>query len=126
MLVVLDDGKCLDQLNVVFKTLQYIVPNTQQSVMFRKDGQDDFNVYVKDKALNNWVDKSTKVVYINSKKVPKVLLNCNWNPITVLTFNSFANKEIDAYTSYGVDLYIAYEENLSPFYAMRQIRNING
>ena len=115
LVVLLDEAQALDQLDSVYKIFRDVVPSSQQAVMFRKTGYDDFNVYVKDKSLNNWVDNSTKIVYINAKKVPKVLLSSGWNPITALCFDSFNSREIEAYVGFNTDLFIAYEEHLSPF-----------
>lgn len=115
LVVLLNENEALNQLDSVYKIFRDVVPSSQQAVMFRKTGYDDFNVYVKDKSLNNWVDNNTKIVYINAKKVPKVLLSSGWNPITAICFDSFSSREIEAYVSFNADLFITYEESLSPF-----------
>lgn len=115
MLVILDERYALTQLDSIYKIFRDMLPRSEQAVMFRKEGHDDFNVYVKDKGLNNWVDNNTKIVYINNKKVPKTLLKSDWSPITSLSFDSFNNKEISVYANQFVDLFVSYEENLSPF-----------
>ena len=113
--ILLTEKDALIQLDSIYKIIRDLIPQNQQSVLFRKEGQDDFNTYVKDKNLNNWVDKDTKIVYITNKKVPKVLLKSNWNPITSLVFDSFTSKETGTYISHLADLNILYEEELSPF-----------
>jgi hypothetical protein len=123
--ILLTEKDALVQLDSIYKIIRNLIPHNQQSVLFRKEGQDDFNTYVKDKSLNNWVDKDTKIVYINNKKVPKVLLKSDWKPITSIVFDSFTSKEINAYTSHLVDLNISYEEHLSPF-KTREYRNYYG
>ena len=123
--ILLTEKDALIQLDSIYKIMRDLIPQNQQSVLFRKEGQDDFNTYVKDKNLNNWVDKDTKIVYITNKKVPKVLLKSNWNPITSLVFDSFTSKETSTYISHLADLNISYEEELSPF-KRREQRNYYG
>jgi len=60
LVVLLNENQALSQLDSVYKIFRDVIPSSQQAVMFRKTGYDDFNVYVKDKSLNNWVDNNTK------------------------------------------------------------------
>ena len=123
--VLLTEKDALMQLDNIYKIIRDIIPHNQQSVLFRKEGKDDFNTYVKDKSLNNWVDKDTKIVYITNKKVPKVLLKSDWKPITSMLFDSFTSRETSAYISHLADLNISYEEELSPF-KKREYQNYYG
>ena len=61
----------------------------------------NFNQYIKDNNLNNSLDKSTKVVYIRSNKIPKPLLKLNWNANSVLLLNSHrVNNDSLCYLEY--------------------------
>ena len=75
--VVLDDETALDTLIEMHRRLTLRIPTEQMSVMFRLDkgkkDADAFNPFVRDKVLNNYVDKNTKVVYINNNKVQTLL-----------------------------------------------------
>jgi hypothetical protein len=90
-LVVIVDEEKLSDVYYCYDAISNIVSNKHQSVMFRAPNDEvpqvQFNQWVKDKKLNNWLDKTTKVVYISSNKVPKVVMN-NINPSCVLNFSS--------------------------------------
>lgn len=95
----------------IFKAFNGVVPASQQSVLFRLDGDHPFNSWVKENGLNNPVDKNTKIVYINDNKVPKPLVNSDFWPSACLRIdhNAFARKA-DTYTN-GVDLRIVHSDN---------------
>ena len=101
--------------------LKYIVPNEQMSVLFRKDGEDPFNDYVKNQKLNNMVDKDTKVVYISSIKLPKPLLslivNKTWRPNTSLSFNAtkLTYNHVNGFLD-NMDLRIVYDTTAYGYY----------
>lgn len=90
------DGAMIDQLSTVHDMLSKHIAAEQQSVLFRMNSGDDdaaeFNTYVKENKLNNWVDSNTKVVYINNDKLPKVLLSSGWSPIASLSFSHGMHK----------------------------------
>ena len=90
-LVVIVDEEKLSDVYDCYDAISNIVSNNYQSVMFRAPNDEvtqvQFNQWVKDKKLNNWLDSTTKVVYISSNKVPKVVMN-NINPSCVLNFSS--------------------------------------
>ena len=69
----------MEQVYEIYDFFRALVPIEQQSVLFRLDNETnrDFNKFVKEKNLNNWVEKYTKIVYINNK-LSKVLLKSNW------------------------------------------------
>ena len=85
-------------------------------MLFRfEDKAAGFNQLVKDRKVNNWVDKSTKVVYISKDKLPKLLVNCDWKPSVTLCFDSATDKTLNTFISSTCDLIIFREEYLSPF-----------
>lgn len=115
LLVVIDEKEAEVQLDQTFTCLKNIVPVEEQSVLFRLSSDDNsFNEYVKDKKLNNWVDKNTKVVYINNNKLPKLVINGDWKPIAALAFGSQINRFIDCFIKNYCDLIIFRDEMISP------------
>lgn len=81
VLVVADEEQ-LEDVAVIKSLFSKYVNNEHQAVMFRMANDSvansNFNEWVKENKLNNWVDNNTKVVYIKSTKVPKaVMLSCD-------------------------------------------------
>jgi len=115
LLVLLEEHKADTQLHAIQTFFRDLIPSEVQSVLFRQSGSTDFNDYVKERNLNNWVDNNTKIVYINTKKIPKILLNDDWKPITTFSFTSTVSKEINAFINFYTDLQIFHETDISPF-----------
>lgn len=114
MVVVMDERRAEEHLHEVYNELKTYIDNTQQSVLFRQEGDTEFNQFVKDKNLNNWVDNNTKIVYINTNKLPKVMLTSNFKPITCFMFGSTANRYVDTYIQDHCDLIIYRDTEMSP------------
>lgn len=79
MLVVVDEEN-LEYVDLIYSIISKYVKTAEQSVMFRvpndTPANSQFNSWIRENNLNNWVDNNTKVVYISSNKIPKpVLLN---------------------------------------------------
>ena len=116
MLVILDNKDCENQLYEVVQFFRDLVPTEQQSVLFREEEADSgFNQLIKQRNLNNWVDKNTKIVYINNNKLPKVLLETGWKPNCTFAYNSNNNKNVQHYMRNVSDLIVFREETVSPF-----------
>lgn len=113
LLVVLS-SKAETELYQCYQFFRDIISSEQQSVLFREEGETEFNNLVKQYKLNNWVDKNTKVVYININKLPKVLFKSNFNPIAAIAFESRMNRNVDNYILSNCDLIVFREEELSP------------
>lgn len=117
ILIVLEQEHAHDMLVKMHNAFKYIIPENQMSVLFRKDGEDPFNDYVKNQKLNNLVDKDTKIVYINNNKLPKPLLSCIakniWMPRCSLLFNGtragFRVNHVGGYIE-NMDLRIVYDD----------------
>ena len=72
LLVVLDPTHAEEQLYTFANHYRDILDSNEQSVLFRSEEKDaGFNQLIKDRKLNNWVDITTKVVYISKSKLPK-------------------------------------------------------
>jgi len=116
MLVALDTTQAEDQLYQFANHYRDILNPEEQSVLFRLEEKDSgFNQLIKDRKLNNWVDKDTKVVYINKDKLPKILVNSEWKPTVTFSYNSVFDKFVNSYASFNCDLVVFREETLSPF-----------
>jgi hypothetical protein len=86
LLIILDEKTAHDDLVTTYKSFFNVIDPKHISVLFRKDGADPFNEYVKDKNINNPVDKHTKIVYINNTKLPKPLLQADWKHKAVMFY----------------------------------------
>lgn len=115
LLVLLEESNAENQIHQFYHSVKNLVSDQEQSVLFRQDGKTEFNNFVKMKHLNNWVDRNTKIVYANTNKLPKVLLNAEWSPIAALTYNSGMNRQLATFVSDRCDLVIYYDEHMSPF-----------
>ena len=116
MLVILDKEQAEDQLHSMITYYRDIIDPQEQSVLFRlEDKNAGFNQLIKDRKLNNWVDKSTKIVYISKDKLPKLLVSGEWKPQTVFSFSSQLDRIVDTYIRFHCDLVVWREDTVSPF-----------
>lgn len=118
LLVVLESNNAFDELTTFYKLFNSIIPNELCSVLFRQDNVNDgvyFNQFVKEKSLNNAVDKDTKIVYINSTKVPKPLLQADWRPNAILTTQAARRSPKVASYLESSDLVLHYDTDTSAF-----------
>ena len=116
MLVVLDENNAEKQLYEFANHYRDIIDSEEQSVLFRLEEKDaGFNQLIKDRKLNNWVDKNTKLVYISNNKLPKLLVNNEWKPTVAFSYNSKLDKFVNSYISFNCDLIVYREETISPF-----------
>lgn len=122
LLVILSDQVSplvvLDQLTSVHRFFSSRIGDEAQSVLFRLDNKTDtanksFNDYIKEHKINNWVDNSTKVVYINYDKLPKVILKSKWMPLATLSFSNLNRSVVSTYAESVCDLNIVREKDFS-------------
>lgn len=114
ILVILDRQYAEHQLHDLANFYRDILPTESQSVLFRQEGDSSFNTLVKDRKLNNWVDNNTKIVYISSDKLPKLLINSEWQPCAAFSYTSKLDRTVDAYVYNRCDLIVYREDMLSP------------
>ena len=115
LLVVLDPIYAEEQLYTLANHYRDILDPQEQSVLFRSEEKDaGFNQLIKDRKLNNWVDKTTKVVYISKSKLPKLLVKNEWKPSATFSFTSSMDRFVDSYVSFNCDLIVYREEHMSP------------
>lgn len=117
LLVILSDNTAEEYLSKTYDLLKGVIPTKDISVLFRLDNTNykSFNDYVRDKNLNNSVDKTTKVVYINNEKLPKPFIKSQCVAVASLLFegkrlHTDVNTFIDR-----CDLNMYYAEDISPF-----------
>lgn len=81
--------------------LQKFIPLDKINVFFRlKNEQTDsqqFNQYVKDNHLNNYIDETTKVVFILRTRIPKPLLKSTWQPTSAVVASNHDFGRLSAY-----------------------------
>lgn len=112
LLVVVDNERLSDIYNFYNATSGKIKTN-KQTVMFRLSNdtpeETQFNQWVKENNLNNWLDNTTQIVYISSNKITKVVAN-NFNPSCVLNFSpkTIAYGNIGSWITSASDLKIDY------------------
>ena len=114
-LLVILDNEPENELHEFANHFRDILNSEEQSVLFRLVDKDaGFNQLIKDRKLNNWVDKLTKVVYISKDKLPKLLVNNEWKPSAAFSFTSSMDRYVNDYVSFNCDLIVYREEHLSP------------
>ena len=119
LIVVLTEKDCYSELVQFHKAFNGIIPNESCSVLFRLDNNPDgvdFNQYIKRNNLNNLVDNSTKIVYINNNKIPKPMLKSDWLPSAAITTTTSRSPgaKTDSYLE-GLDLVMHYDDDVSPW-----------
>ena len=116
ILFILDKDNCEKQLHSIVNFYRDIIDSSTHSVLFREENKDSgFNSLIRDRKLNNWVDKDTKIVYINNKKLPKLLIENEWRPSVAFMFDGVSDRAINTYIKFTCDLQIFREEYGSPF-----------
>ena len=120
ILVCVDKDDCYNQVKEIHTAISKFIPNNLHSVLFRVESSDKenagLNLFVKENNLNNWVDNTTKVVYIKKDKLPKVLLKSDFKPRTALCKSSLrSNRLVTNYVSYNCDLIVYNDTSLSSF-----------
>jgi len=117
LLVLISPEKELDQLSTVYKTFKDIVADDQQCCLFRVENKSNvYNVndFIHERSLNNWLDNNTKIVYIKSDKLPKLLIKEQWVPQCVLSLDSTRkNNYTTIYCKDVCDLIIDFDEEAS-------------
>ena len=118
LLVILPNDDPLSGLKTFNSCVNGFIDPKKSSVMFRLDNNEygrAFNSYIKDNNLNNTVDNDTQIVYINNTKLPKPLLQSDWQPCACLILNSFRLPATHNVLINELDLVIHYDETMSQF-----------
>ena len=116
ILVLIDPDNPLHDVAKIYNAFRDVVPNEEQTVLFRVDNSENYNLnnFIHDNKINNWLDTSTKIVYINKNKLPKLLLRSNWQPMATLALSSYrANSHVTTYIKDVCDLIIYHDKSMS-------------
>lgn len=88
LILVEEDQRVLQTISTMYNALSTIIDNKNMNVFFRLDnGQphhQEFNQFVRDKGLNNYIDSQTKIVFISKNRIPKPLMKADWKPKTAI------------------------------------------
>jgi len=111
-----DEYKNLSQSH---RCLKYIIDDSDIGVMFRLDNNNEnnisFNQYIKNNNLNSPVAISQKVVYTNTSKITKPLIDSGWQPKAILRLGSEnTSMEVSGFVN-DCDLDIHYDVDVSPY-----------
>lgn len=109
ILVLCDYDRAEEQLVTTHQIFRNRVLDSEISVMFRLEGEHEFNRYVREKQLNNYVDRNTKVVYIDKSKLAKPLLTADWQHNCVLSLTSLRPSTKVASWLEGCDLVVNHD-----------------
>ena len=104
LLIVLEEKPGLfNEVKILHDILKDMLPHDAMTVFFRlskgQQNAEEFNQFVKDNHLNNYIDEKTKVVFITKERIPKPLLKSSWCPHTALVLSRFDYGRIGAYVS---------------------------
>ncbi len=101
VVVVEENNQIFDTVKAMVDEFAKFVPKEKMNVFFRlKNEQSDhqqFNQYVKDNHLNNYIDSTTKVVFILRTRIPKPLLKAAWSPTTAIITSTHDFGRMAAY-----------------------------
>lgn len=100
----------------IHNSLKNLIAPEDTAVMFRLDNAEnhDVNEWIRDNGINNPLDVHKKIVYTVDSRVPKPILNSEWEPRAVLSFSHssllVSVKKILNFYSHS-DLIIYYEDS---------------
>lgn len=102
LLVILEENSdILVNMRTMVAELSAHVPLDKMNVFFRLKNEQkecsEFNQFVKDNGLNNYIDKETKVVFISRNRIPKPLLKSEWQPRTAILASNHDFGKLSAY-----------------------------
>ena len=101
VVVVEENNQIFDTVKTMVEEFSKEIPKEKINVFFRlKNEQTDhqqFNQFVKDNHLNNYIDSTTKVVFILRTRIPKPLLKADWSPNTAIITSTHDFGRMSAY-----------------------------
>jgi hypothetical protein len=102
VLFVLDENTDLyDNIKSLTRILKKFLKEDQFTVFFRMSQStqknQEFNQFIKDNRLNNYIDDKIKAVAILKNKIPKPLIKSTWKPSTALVLSSISSGKLSAY-----------------------------
>jgi hypothetical protein len=109
-----DPKKCLDELKNLEVSLENNRIYNDVGIYFRLDNNPigkEFNQMIANKGYNAQLDSNTKVVGVQSGKIPKFLLKTEWKPMSVISIGAPLRHSKTAVYANCCDLIIAYTDN---------------
>ena len=101
VIVVEENDQVLSIVSKMVNELSNIIPKEKINVFFRLKNEqpeyEKFNQFIKDNSLNNYIDSTTKVVFISRGRIPKPLLKADWKPTTAIITSNHDFGRMSAY-----------------------------
>lgn len=126
VLIMIDENQNTPSLvKFINEKLKNYIPTDKFTVFFRLGAdKKEFNQYIKDQNLNNYIDKDTRVVIIIKNKIPKPLLKSEWKPRTAIVMSTNTYGRSSAYINQFENVYY-YNEWYDDISHMRIDRILN-
>lgn len=124
VLIIVDDKKeVISQIKTFVDSLLKYMTAEEINIFFRLENDDvdgkEFNQYIKDNKLNNFIGPNTKAVFITKNRIPKPLMSANWKPHTALMASTYEYGKTSAYISDFLTVYY-YNNNLNSNYTRKK------
>ena len=101
VIVVEENDQVLSIVSKMVNELSNIIPKEKINVFFRLKNEqpeyEKFTQFIKDNGLNNYIDSTTKVVFISRGRIPKPLLKADWKPTTAIITSNHDFGRMSAY-----------------------------
>lgn len=101
LIILEEDADTYAQLLTILENIPNTISNDQVTVFFRLNkhtkNYQEFNDYVKEHKLNNFIDSNTKVVFISKQRIPKPLFKTDWQPYSSIVFSNHDYGKISSY-----------------------------
>jgi hypothetical protein len=128
VLIFVDDKKeTVTQIKSFVSELTKYMSNDEITVFFRLENDNpeskEFNQFVRENGLNNYIGPKTKAVFIVKTRIPKPLLNADWKPHTALVACGYEYGRTSAYISDFLTVYY-YNNNLNTNYTRKKGKTI--
>lgn len=108
-----DTKTCAEEMRKIGEILEKNGLTESVGIYFRLDNSEvgkEFNQLIKDKKYNCQLTTSTKVVGVQSGKIPKFFLKTDWKPMSVLSIGSPLRNSKTAVYANCCDLIISYSD----------------
>ena len=107
ILIMIDENPSTPSLvKFINEKLKNYIPTDKFTVFFRLGAdKKDFNQYIKDQNLNNYIDADTKAVIILKNKIPKPLLKSEWKSRTAIVMSTNTYGRSSAYINQFENVY---------------------
>lgn len=117
ILIMVDEDKdVFKTVSKIYEEVKQNIDNKNINVFFRLDnGQPqhrEFNQFVKDNGLNNYIGSETKVVFISKNRIPKPLFKADWKPNCAIVVSNYDFGKTSAFLD-DIPVVYYYNESIS-------------